>query len=117
MALQRLGLPPGPVTCMLTTIQQFKHHVRTTFGDLEIKLQNNTPTPFQGICQGNGAGPTIWVAVSTPLIEMMRAAEHGLAFETPLTGYKEKLIGFAFVDDTDLVEGNLSRTDFSLITF
>ena len=59
LALQRLGLPPGPITCMLCTIQQFKHHVRTTFGDSEEVLHNNTEVPFQGICQGNGAGPTI----------------------------------------------------------
>ena len=105
LALQRLGMPPGPVTCMLVTIQDFEHHVRTTFGDSESVLVNSDGTPFQGICQGNGAGPTIWVAVSAPLLDMMRNAGHGVKFTAPLSNTKDSLVGFAFVDDTDIVEG------------
>ena len=110
MALQRLGMPSGPVTCMLVTIQNFNHHVRTTFGNSETALFNIDGQPFQGICQGNGAGPTIWVAVSAPLLDMMRAAGHGVHYTTPLSNSKDSLVGFAFVDDTDIVEGQLNST-------
>ena len=114
MALQRLGMPSQPVTCMLTTIQDFEHHVRTTFGDSEQTLVKEEGLLFQGICLGNGASPTIWVAVSIPLLEMMRSAKHGVHFEAPLSKEKYNIIGFAYVDDTDLVEGNLTNMEFSI---
>ena len=114
MALQRLGMPPGPVTCMLVTIQDFEHHVRTTFGDSESVLVNTDGVPFQGICQGNGASPTIWVAVSAPLLEMMRTAGHGIKYKAPLSNTEDNLVGFAFVDDTDIVEGDLRSAELSI---
>ena len=99
---------------MLCTIQQFKHHVRTTFGDSEDVLVNTSDKPFQGICQGNGAGPTIWVVVSTPLIEMMRKAGHGYHFTTPLSQSTDNIVGFAFVDDTDIVEGSGTKVQLTM---
>ena len=114
MACQRLGLPPEPVTCMLVTIQEMEHHIRSSFGTSESMMSNQLPTPFQGICQGNGAGPAIWVAVSTPLIEMMRGAGHGISFEAPLSNTKDNIVGFAFVDDTDIIEGDLTSTGITI---
>ena len=54
LALQRPSLPPGPITCMLTTIQNFHHHVRTFFGDSEDTLICEDGTPFP-----NGVSSTI----------------------------------------------------------
>ena len=87
---------------------QFKHHIRTAFGTSTSTTSNTTSIPYQGICQGNGAGPTIWVAVSTPLLEMMRTAGNQLSFEAPLSKGKDSIVGFAFVDDTDIVQGDLT---------
>ena len=114
LALQRLGMPIQPINCMLVTIQEFKHHIRTAHGTSESALENDSNISFQGICQGNGAGPTIWVAVSAPLIEMMRNAGHGITYKAPLSHAKDHLVGFAFVDDTDIVQGDLTATDLSI---
>ena len=59
---------------MLLTIQDFEHHLQTTFGNLESALYNADGDPFQGMCQGKGAVSTILVAISTPLFDMMRSA-------------------------------------------
>ena len=99
---------------MLVTIQDFEHHIGTTFGNSESALYNTNGDPFQGISQGNGAGPTIWVAVSTPLIEMMRSAGHEVKLTSPLSHTDDSLVGFAFVDDTDIVEGILNSTPLSI---
>lgn len=113
MACQRLGLPPEPITCMLVTIQEMEHHVRTAFGTSTSSMHGILPQPLQGIFQGNGAGPAIWVAVSAPLIEMMRTAGNTLKFETPLSQEKDEIVGFAFVDNTDIVAGDLSSTSLT----
>ena len=114
MALQRLGMPEQPVTCMLVSIQDFEHHVRTAFGDSKSVLVNEAGIPFQGLCQGNGASPTVWVAVSAPLLDMMRDADHGIYLQSPLSQEDDHFVGFAFVDDTDIVEGYLKTADFTI---
>ena len=78
IAMQRMGLPIQPVKCMLVTIQNMKHHVRTAFGESDSFMANEDMLPFQGCLQGNGSGPTLWLAVSAPLMEMMRTAGHGV---------------------------------------
>ena len=116
MAMQRLGLPIEPITCMIVTIQQMEHYIRTGFGDSDATMAHDEleGAPFQGILQGNGSGPVLWLAVSTPLIEMMRTQGHGIKYTTPLTRENDDFIGFAFVDDTDLVSGNLKSTTLDI---
>ena len=86
MAMQRLGLPLQPIQCMITTIQDMDHYIRTGFGDSDTTMsgRNSEGAPFQGILQGNGSGPVLWLAVSTPLIEMMRTQGHGIKYRTPM---------------------------------
>ena len=60
-------------------------------------------TPIHGTGQGNGASPAIWAVVSTPILNMLRAEGYGAFFECPITKERAEMVGFAFVDDTDLV--------------
>ena len=104
LAFRRLGFPIPPVECMLRCIQQMKHHIRTTFGDSKTFLSSQqTAIPFQGILQGNGAAPTIWVLISTPLLDMLRSANNGAHTLSPISNEADHIVGFAFVDDTDLI--------------
>jgi hypothetical protein len=58
LAYQRLGIPSPPIQCMIHTIQNMKHHIRTTFGDSTFTLSNDgSLVPYQGTLQGNGASP------------------------------------------------------------
>ena len=115
LAFRRLGFPIPPVECMLRCIQEMKHHIRTTYGDSQSSFSSHqTAIPFQGILQGNGAAPTIWVLISTPLLNMLRAADNGAHMSSPISREVDHIVGFAFVDDTDLVcfqQGNLRLSD------
>ena len=53
--------------------------------------------------QGNGAGPQIWAVVSTPVLNMLREEGYGAFFEASISGERLTFVGYAFVDDTDLV--------------
>ena len=68
MAIQLLVMPAQPMKCILGTLQDLEQHIITAYGTAESFIRGDLPIPFQCICQGNGAGPTIWVAVSAPLI-------------------------------------------------
>lgn len=59
--------------------------------------------PFQGLGQGNGAGPTCWAVVSAPIINMVCHAGYGATFISALSCVIISFICYAFVDDTDLV--------------
>jgi len=51
----------------------FLHHfICTAFGDSDHSFTGTAlQTPLQGVGQGNGARPQIWVAVSSPIFDMV----------------------------------------------
>jgi predicted lipid carrier protein YhbT len=105
LAYQRLGIPKPPVKCMLQSIQNMKHHIRTSYGDSSFTMSNDgSLVPFQGALQGNGASPATWVIISTPLLNMLRSAGNGGHFIKAISKQYSHSVGYAFVDDTDLIQ-------------
>jgi len=73
IACQRLGAPSLVLETIFSTIQNMKIFLCTAHGD-STNFYGGTPMedlPFQGVCQGNGAGPALWLATSIPLIKML----------------------------------------------
>jgi Reverse transcriptase (RNA-dependent DNA polymerase) len=105
LCMRRMGVPKEPIISMFSTLQNMKHYVRTAFGDSTKHFQAARvhPVAIQGIGQGNGAGPQIWAVVSTAILNCLREAGAGATFLTPLTQEELKFVGYAFVDDTDLL--------------
>ena len=92
----------------MTTIQNIQHHIRTKYGDsVKFFEANNGRKPVHGIGQGNGAGPAAWAVVSTPIFNSMRKRGFGIYLRTPLSKGEYQFVGYAFVDDTDLVIGDV----------
>jgi len=58
--------------------------------------------PIAGIGQGNSAGPPIWVAVSTPLFQALNTDRFITTFICTLSAHQQTLVGFGFVDDSNL---------------
>jgi len=58
--------------------------------------------PIAGIGLGNSAGLHICVAVSSPLIEIMCTDSFYAHMMMSISLQEKKMVGFAFVDDTDL---------------
>ena len=103
LSLQRIGVPPGPIQSMITTIQHMTHRIKTAHG-ISSQSYNNTPTtpPLQGLIQGHGAAPTGWGVTSTPLINALRQAGHGFRHRSAISHTLSHIACTAFVDDTDL---------------
>jgi len=64
---------------------------------------NKKKGPPQGAGQGNGAAPTMWAVVSTPMLEVMREEGFCTVFKALISEEEIKFVGYAFVDDTDLI--------------
>jgi hypothetical protein len=103
LALRRVGLHIGPTLEMMFTLQHAVHTVNTAFGDSTDTYGGSNLPPHQGAGQGNGAGPTIWAVISAILLTIMRNLGFGLNAVSSLSAVALSLVGFAFVDDTDLV--------------
>ena len=104
LAMRATGMPSGPIFGVFHTVQHLEHFIRTAFGDSEISFQSHdadAAEPIGGTGQGNGASPTIWAVVSTPVLDMLRKAGCVCAFKSAITGEGMVFVGFAFVDDTD----------------
>jgi hypothetical protein len=106
LAMQRVGVPRCIVDCLFSTLQEAQHKVRTGYGDSEGWYggsQKEGP-PMHGICQGNGAGPSIWAVVSSPILNLLRTKGYGIFFTTPISNSQICFSGYAFVDDSDLIQ-------------
>jgi len=83
---------------MVTTIHGMNHHIRMAYGDSTQSASRETwKSPIAGIGQGNGAGPSIWAVVSSPMFDIMRQD----GFYTLLIGaislQQHQVAGFAFM--------------------
>ena len=97
------GAPLNPLLSMFQAIQSMNYYLRTTFGDSQSSYGGKQDVPFQGTCQGNGASPALWLMVSMYLVLLGRLEGHVSTFKAAYTGISVILLGFLFVDDTDLV--------------
>ena len=100
---QKEGAPMSSLLMMFGTIQCMTYFIRTTFGDSQGSYGGHKDIPFQGTCQGNGASPAIWLLISIYLILLMKEEGHVSKIRSPMSGIVLTLVGFLFVDDTDLV--------------
>jgi hypothetical protein len=117
MAMQRNGVAKSVVDCLFTTLQHATHQVRTGYGDSAVYYGGYCwLVPLHGIGQGNGAGPAIWAVVSTPLLNILRKKGYGCEIRDPISGKRYKFAGYAFVDDTDLVQSSPGQHDIKTIT-
>jgi len=74
LSLCHFVCPQPAVDSMITTLHEMQHHIWMTFSDsMAYASQQVWGTPIAGIGQGNGAGPLIWVAVSSPMFNIMRS--------------------------------------------
>jgi len=73
LCLYRWGASKPSVFSIIHTIHGMNHHIWMAFGD----LTHSTNCQMWGrlvvgtIGQGNGAGPQIWAAMSSPLFDIM----------------------------------------------
>ena len=90
---------------MFQPLQYLEHTIRCAYGNsAETYGLNRWELPMQGVYQGNGAGPIIWAVVSSPLLEILQEDGYGTFFQTFISRKPIRIVGYAFVDDTDLIQ-------------
>ena len=106
LAARSFGVPKEPLISFFATLQEVQYHTRTvygvsteTFGGANEKFSNNP----QGSGQGNGAAPQLWAIVSSKMFHMLHTLGLASVIITPISGTSMSIVGFAYVDDSDLI--------------
>jgi len=112
LCMCHLGAEKTLVLSMLETIRGMCHHTCTVHGDSAWFASRHTwAQPVAGIGQGNGAGPAIWAAVSSPLFTIMQEDRFLATIICAMTNQECCFSGFTFVDDTNLcISGQINAT-------
>ena len=104
LSLQKHGVNPSEVVCMFTMVEELEHVIKTAYGTSDDTLKRPLwAVPMQGVYQGNGNGPVVWAVISSELLNIMRDEGFGTFFKSVISGDEIRLVGYAFVDDTDLI--------------
>ncbi len=114
ICLQRQGAPQSVVKIMFDTLANMVHFIRTSFGDSSNFYMKESRT-FHGIGQGNGAGPTIWVMVSSPLLQRLRSESLGITLTSSITNTSKLFTAFTFVDDNDMTQHITDTTNVTSV--
>ena len=104
LALLRFGITWATLQMMFNTLSTATHRVRTGYGDSDTAFFPPSDKSFQGCGQGNGAGPPIWVSISSVLILMMESAGYGFECLAAVSFTLVTAQCFSFIDDTDAIE-------------
>jgi len=101
--LPMLGSPPSILSTVFQTIQLMKFFLQMAYGDYEDYYRGGGPgLPFQGVCQGNGAGLAIWLAMSIILMNMVWSNGYQVLFSSPISHWVTELLGLLYINDHDL---------------
>ena len=109
LTLRRYGTSENAAKCTISVLMEMKYHIRTVHGDSKLyyggkkwKQEGNMLPHGNG--QGNGSGPALWAAISSPLLIILREMGYGIKFTSAMTDEIMDLSAFGFVDDMDYVQ-------------
>jgi hypothetical protein len=117
LIFQACGVPVEGVQAMLSAIQDMKYYLRTAFGDSRNFRGSKIAVKYQGMCQGNGASPAGWAAISITILGAHKKKGHSATFMCPVTNKAIKLAAILYVDDCDLIHVNMAEDESALETF
>jgi hypothetical protein len=108
LSMMRLGADKLVLMSLFKQLQQVEHCIMTAQGIAEQFCGGKLRTeqgllPFQGVMQGNGMGPIIWLAISMVLIFIMHQIGLVAVFTLAMSASKVEFCGFLIVDDADLL--------------
>ena len=104
LVLMYYGVKWSVATTLFNVLQKAKHKIKTGYG-VSDPVYGDEETAISGISQGNGLGPTLWALISSITFKMCKARGHGKNMTIAILKQEISFMGFAFVDDTDLVAG------------
>ena len=102
LCAQYFGLEITYLTVLFRAIQSMKMFLRTSHGISTNYYSDTDGQPFQGVVQGSGAAPALWLIISIFLVRYLYSKNLTTPICTPISRAVLPLAALIFVDDTDL---------------
>lgn len=110
LTLRRYDISENAAKCTITVLMEMKDHIRNVhhgdsklyYGGKKWKKEGNILPHGNG--KGNGSGPALWAAISSPLLLILPELGYGIKFQSATTGAIMNISVFGFVDDMDYVQ-------------
>lgn len=106
--MKKFGMTHQIAKTSVETIKEMVHTVSTVHGQSDATYGGKDTEP-NGLLQGNGFAAQIWAAISSILFKIYESEGYGAKITSPISRRDTTVAGFAFVDDTDLVD--IERND------
>jgi hypothetical protein len=105
-----------PATCWSTTkhVPSYARHTAANESLRQNRLRH-IRTIVRNVLQGNGAGPAIWLLISSPMINMLRTQGFGFTSSNILSNESYTFTCYTYVDDTDLIHNSQDQNANSII--
>jgi len=103
LVFRALCMSVGTIAAMLLSIQLMKFYLRTGWGESQRFIGGDIWRILHGLCQGNGAAPAGWLALSSLLVWIQKRQGYGAKVQSPITRVWLDIMGVLYVDDTDLL--------------
>ena len=100
LASQQLGMPSNICLWYQKFLNSANYHIQLPNYTSEQSYRHNNTHPLHGPGQGSRAAPSIWVIISSIIMQCMAKKSNGLKFQDPTTQYGYTHIMTGFVDDT-----------------
>ena len=89
---------------LFQVLQQARHKIKTVYG-VSDPVYGSNASSLAGSGQGNGLGPALCALISSIIVKTCKAKSHSMIVLTAFSKQDISLLGFAFVDDADLILG------------
>ena len=111
LVFQAFGVPLEAIESMLTSIEEMKYFLRTTYGDSKCFFDSTIKLKFQGLCQGSGADPAGWSVIGITILCAHKSKVNGGHFVCPISNLNRHLAALLFVYDTDQININIKAEE------
>jgi hypothetical protein len=116
LLLLAIGDKDGPISAMLSPIQELRFFQRMGQGDSDAFMgRQPSSNPLQGLCQGNGAVPACWIMLSSL---MMRVYQCGGYVSIMVDSICREMLEFMvkkYVNDTNLLTFLLDEYNIEVV--
>lgn len=99
---QCFGLEIACLTILFQAIQSMKMFLQTSHGILTTYYSDTIGQPFEGVVQGSGAAPELWLIISIFLVRYLHSKKVTAEISSPIAKAILPLAALIFADDTDL---------------
>ena len=102
LCAQCFGLEISHLVVLFRATQSMKMFLRTSYGLSQNAYAGEHGKPFQGIAQGSGAAPALWMIISIFLVKYLYNKKVTTQLSAPVSRIVMPLAALMFADDTDL---------------